>query len=84
MDMANQIKIINQDDIIIFIDKYKRANDFPDVGDSIKLLWGNPYRFYFGKQVKNHQLSNRNRMQKGLKTSTDNKADEHHMCENHI
>lgn len=46
-------------------------NDFPDVRNTIKLLWGYPYRFYFGKQVKNHKLSHRNRMQKGLKTITD-------------
>lgn len=49
-------------DIIICIYKYKMDDDFPDIGNSIKLFWGNPYGFYFGKQVKNHQLSDRNRM----------------------
>lgn len=47
---------------------------FPDVRNSIKLLWGNPYGFNFGKQVKNYQLSNRNRMQKGLKYKHEEKS----------
>jgi len=54
----------------ILIYKYMMENDFPDVRNTIKLLWGCPYGFYFGKQVKNDKLSHRNRMQKGLKTST--------------
>jgi hypothetical protein len=45
-------------------------NDFPDVRNTIKLLCGSPYGLYFGKQVKNNQLSHRNRMQKGLKRRT--------------
>jgi hypothetical protein len=45
-------------------------NDFPDVRNAIKLLCGSPYGLYFGKQVKNNQLSHRNRMQKGLKRCT--------------
>lgn len=54
-------------------------NYFPDVRNSIKLLWGNPYGFYFSKQVKNYQLSDRNRMQKGLKNKHEEKT---HMDDN--